>query len=224
MVPGFYGKLPAKGDFIQRGVGPGFTGPWDNWLQTSMEHSRAKLQNRWLNTYLVSPLWRFCLAPDLLSQNAMAGIMMPSVDSVGRYFPLTLVAEIPPGQDLLMFTQQQDPWFEALEQLALYGLSNEFNFNQFEQLLENNPVILVSNGVSSLPPGERRMGWQSEGQSGAQVVAGVSCSHLTQQLLTGKQGFSLWWTLGSDAVAPSFLMYQGLPPVEDYASLISGEW
>ena len=224
MTPGFYGKLPSKGDFVQRGVSPGFANAWDSWLQTSIEHSRAKLGEAWLNTYLVSPIWRFCLAPNLLSQNAMAGVVMPSVDSVGRYFPLTLVAEIPPGQDLVVFAQHQDEWFSKLEQLALYSLSKDFVFAYFEQYLEEARVRLKPHQVRALPQGERRTGWLAEGDKGADVVASANSVFINKHILEAMQGFSLWWTVGSDAVSPTFMIYQGLPSVEDYASFINGEW
>lgn len=123
-----------------------------------------------------------------------------------------------------MFSQQQEHWFEALENLALYGLNNEFDFNHFEQQLENTPVNLIKNGATPLPEGERRIGWHSEGMVGRDVVAGVASQHIHQQLLASMKGYSLWWTVGSDTVDPAFIVYQGLPPVEDFASLISGEW
>lgn len=224
MTPGFFGKLPAKGDFIQRGLSPSFTGPWDNWLQSCMEHSRASLGENWLNTYLVSPLWRFCLAPKLLSDNAMVGVVMPSVDSVGRYFPLTIVAEIPATADLLMFAQEQDQWFEKIEQIALYGLSKEFDLDAFNQHLEGAVVSALPVAAKALPAAEHRIGWQSQADSGALAISAASAQLFSQQYLANSQIYSLWWTLGSEKVEPTFMIYQGLPPVQDYQSMISGEW
>ena len=51
----------------------------------------------WLRLYLAGPLWRFVLRPGVLSEDAVAGVMMPSVDAVNRHFPLTVVAVVPPA-------------------------------------------------------------------------------------------------------------------------------
>jgi type VI secretion system protein ImpM len=55
MVPGFYGKIPSKGDFVQRRLDRAFTNNWDDWLQGCMDNSRAQLGNHWLAKYLVIP-------------------------------------------------------------------------------------------------------------------------------------------------------------------------
>ena len=97
---GFYGKLPSHGDFLRRRVSDGFVGVWDAWLQECVAASRDALADRWLDVYLTSPAWRFVCAPGACGQSAVAGVMVPSVDRVGRYFPLTVVAELPPVPNL----------------------------------------------------------------------------------------------------------------------------
>ena len=58
-LPGFYGKLPAHGDFVQRNLPLDFVEPWDEWLQQSLSASKEALQDKWLETYLTSPIWHF---------------------------------------------------------------------------------------------------------------------------------------------------------------------
>ena len=41
---------------------------------------------------MMAPIWRFALAPGVAGPLPMLGVMMPSVDRVGRQFPLTLAA------------------------------------------------------------------------------------------------------------------------------------
>ncbi len=90
---GFYGKLPSHGDFLRRRVSDAFVGVWDGWLQECLTASRASLGDRWLDIYLTSPVWRFACAAGVCGRSPVIGVMAPSVDRVGRYFPLTLVAE-----------------------------------------------------------------------------------------------------------------------------------
>jgi type VI secretion system protein ImpM len=84
--PGIYGKLPSNGDFVTRRLPATFLQPWDQWLQESTADSRDQLGRRWLEIYLTSPVWRFALSPGTTGQLPWAGVLMPSVDSVGRYW------------------------------------------------------------------------------------------------------------------------------------------
>jgi type VI secretion system protein ImpM len=92
---GFYGKLPARGDFVRFGLPRGFVDAWDGWLQEVLAASHAALGEEWLPAWLEAPVWRFALAPGLAGGDAVIGLWMPSVDQVGRYFPLTLAAVFP---------------------------------------------------------------------------------------------------------------------------------
>ena len=60
---GWFGKLACLGDFASRRLAPDFTQACDAWLSRCVEASRAQLGERWLETYLTSPLWRFAWAP-----------------------------------------------------------------------------------------------------------------------------------------------------------------
>lgn len=91
-VIGFYGKIPARGDFVQSALPRRFVEPWDAWMQRGLAASRAELGETWLPAWLEAPVWRFALAPGLCGPEAALGLWLPSVDRVGRYFPLTLAA------------------------------------------------------------------------------------------------------------------------------------
>ena len=49
--------------------------------------------------YLTSPAWRFVFAAGACGPVPVIGLMAPSVDRVGRHFPLTIIAELPPDVD-----------------------------------------------------------------------------------------------------------------------------
>ena len=92
---GFHGKIPARGDFVQSGLPRRFVEPWDTWMQRGLTASRADLGEDWLPAWLEAPVWRFALVPGLCGPHAVLGLWLPSVDRVGRYFPLTLAALVP---------------------------------------------------------------------------------------------------------------------------------
>ena len=39
-IGGIYGKLPAFGDFVRRGLPSAFVRPWDEWLSNSISRSQ----------------------------------------------------------------------------------------------------------------------------------------------------------------------------------------
>jgi type VI secretion system protein ImpM len=95
---GFCGKIPARGDFVGSGLPRSFVAAWDDWLQRVLPASRAALGADWLPAWLEAPVWCFALAPGLCGADAVIGLWMPSVDRVGRHFPLTLAALAPAAE------------------------------------------------------------------------------------------------------------------------------
>ena len=133
MDVGLYGKLPSHGDFLRRRTSDAFVGSWDAWLQDCMAASRASLGDRWLDVYLTSPAWRFSAEAGACGPAPVIGLMVPSVDRVGRYFPLTIVAELPADANVLGVTGAT-PFFENAERLAIETLESEYvDFEAFDQ-------------------------------------------------------------------------------------------
>lgn len=124
-VFGAYGKMPALGDFFRIGLPPGFTQVWDGWLQGIMQAGRASLGGHWQECYFSAPIWRFSLAAGVVGPWAVQGVLMPSVDRVGREFPLTLAAMLPPLSSALASHLAAAGMFSALEQLALDALEDD---------------------------------------------------------------------------------------------------
>ena len=87
---GFFGKLPARGDFVRAGLPRSFIDPWDAWLQQVLPASRRILGEAWEPAWLEAPVWRFALPPNLCGPEPVVGLWLPSVDRAGRYFPLML--------------------------------------------------------------------------------------------------------------------------------------
>lgn len=115
MTPGFFGKLPAAGDFVSRGLPPAFTTPWD----------------RWLARHLVP---RFGpAAPALFFRRAgppaMAGVVVPSRDRAGRAFPLTVAGAAPPDRD----------WLDALAALATAAARGDLDVAALAAALAAHP-------------------------------------------------------------------------------------
>ncbi|HYM01799.1 MAG TPA: type VI secretion system-associated protein TagF, partial [Stellaceae bacterium] len=92
---GLCGKLPARADFVTRRLPPSAVETWHAWLAEALVAMRAALGEAWLDAYLHGPIWRFALPAGVIGPKATAGTLMPSVDSVGRYFPFSIMCPLP---------------------------------------------------------------------------------------------------------------------------------
>lgn len=121
---GAYGKLPALGDFFRIALGPGFIDPWDRFAQQALTAGRAALGARWNDCYLTAPIWRFTLSGGLAGPDPAIGVMMSSIDRVGRQFPLVLAAPLPGGTSALLDHFLAAPVHSLLEGIALEALED----------------------------------------------------------------------------------------------------
>ena len=87
ILPGFYGKMPATGDFVTRRLPGDFVRIWDRWLA---QHIVPLIGSE---TWPRTTALRFLAGP--ASFGASAGIILQSADRVGRQFPLSVVAQLP---------------------------------------------------------------------------------------------------------------------------------
>ena len=135
-TPGWYGKLPALGDFARRRLPDSFIERWDAWLQQCLQASRATLCEGWLQQFLGAPVWRFLLLPGAMGSAGWAGVLLPSVDRVGRYFPLTVCASLPAGAPFGDAPAALEHWLAGLEACALLGLDAERGHLRLEAALQ----------------------------------------------------------------------------------------
>jgi type VI secretion system protein ImpM len=234
MEVGLFGKLPSHGDFLRRRASDAFVDAWDAWLQACMAASRAGLGERWLGVYLTSPAWRFVCAPGTCGQAPVIGLMVPSVDRVGRYFPLTLVAELPPDASLIAAARESAPFFESAERLLIETLAAEpVDFERFDECVIALGEVL---GPAGLPPpvvfdaaagailgGDGTTGWQLP-IGAPEHLAPAFEQLLLQHLSAVYHPLALWWTEGSSLVEPSCLIARGLPPPDAFGALLDGAW
>ena len=234
MEVGFYGKLPSHGDFLRRRIADESVGPWDAWLQTAIAASRRILGERWLDIYLTSPAWRFACEAGACGPAPLAGVMVPSVDRVGRYFPLTLMWRIPEGLSPLAVAIQCDRWFQDSERHVIEALAQEeIQIEEFDaRLLELGSELdtLCAGQRVTLEPhdaeavsGATRAPWQIPLGDTTQL-AEVFTQLLFYQLRVSCTPLMLWWTEGSSMVAPCSLLTAGLPVADYFAAVLDGSW
>ena len=228
LKPGYFGKIPSHGDFIFRGLPKSFTQPWDAWLQEAITASRKQLGAQWLDHYLTSPIYRFALSAGICGTSTWLGILMPSVDRVGRYYPMTIGALAQPSTNPLLALQQYNAWFEQIESLALTCLQDDFDMDSFSDQLANLTLETQQNKPeesSTAIPSESNidLAWQRPVEQVTEITKLLP--ELFDDLI--KEfclAYSVWWTQGSEQVAASLLVCEGLPPFEGVAALFDGNW
>lgn len=219
--PGFFGKVTSHGDFVSRRLPSTFVEAWDTWLQASVLASREKLGQSWQSSYLTSPIWRFALNAEVVDDKAWAGVLMPSVDRVGRYFPLTIGASTGNVTPLACLLNEKK-WFDDLEALALSSLDVKFQLEPFDVALQNVSGLTAQTDITHIIS-KFQNSWHLE-------VNDLENLHAKSESITNAiagallSGHSQWWTHGSNNVSPCLIVCRGLPNSELFSAMLDGNY
>ncbi len=208
--PGFFGKVPARGDFLSRRLPHGFDAHWEEWLAGLVVAAREALGEAWPDDWLTAPLWHFALGAGLGGPDGAAGILVASADRVGRLFPFTIIgaaARQEGGSDASARTGLRD-WTAAAEALALDALEDGFTPEALDAALAAlGPPPAVAG--PALRSGQWRLVEEQDPLDPAAPQPPGA-------------GQSAWWCRGSDRVEPMHLRCAGLPGPETSARMIAG--
>ena len=223
---GWFGKLPTSGDFVTRRVHPSFIEPWDAWLNAMLAGSRERLGNGWRDAFLSAPTWRFVLAPGVIGADGWLGVIMPSVDSVGRYFPLTVVSQLPAkAMDAVTTLFRAHNWYAEVEPVMAVALAPDAEIETFDAQLANRRfphelIAVLDESEETIPPRSRSpralwipLGEEFEGEAGVRGLA---------KPLAGP--YSAWLAEESEIFGRSLMLCEKLPAVEQYCAMLNGEW
>jgi len=202
---GFHGKVPARGDFVSRGLPAAIVDTLDTWLGESVAEVKGVLRDGWLDAYLGAPVWHFATDPGLVGAPVAAtGVVIPSVDKVGRYFPLVLLAPLAGEGTLLERLFPLGAWRRRVEDTALWALEEGTGFDDFVSAVGVLGAPAPAIDVDSLGPA---------------VVSAL------EQPLRARLGspLSLWWTEGSERVPPSLVAARGLPAPAHFVGFFDGD-
>lgn len=146
---GYFGKLPARGDFVRGGLPEDFVAGWDGWCREMLSASREALGAAWEDAWMQAPVWRFLLPAGACGAQAVLGVWLPSMDRVGRYFPFAVCALASSVSQL----EQGGAWLDTAETVALSGVVDDAPHENFPPLL----AVETANAPLSGP------GWWTDG-------------------------------------------------------------
>jgi type VI secretion system protein ImpM len=199
---GWYGKLPSLGDFASRRLPPDFIDAWDAWIARGLADWKQAAPRTWVDEYLAAPSWRFVLLPGALPGRAggipWAGVLMPSVDRVGRYFPLTVAHPLVPLPSDGGTTEWLLRWLQRLDDAALDALNDDWSVGQLES-------ALAASGA-----------WPPEDDPANGPIAGID-------LHSQPSNASLWFIAGADG-RTRMHVEDGLPAGPAFRALLTGAY
>lgn len=221
---GLYGKLPAFGDFVTRRLPPGFVEPWDCWLQECVAGSRALMGAPWLERYLEAPVWRFLLSSGVVADQAYAGVLVPSVDRVGRYFPLTLAMDLGVDADAPATFAASRDWYRALEDIGLDALATPLDFDALDRRLADTPLPPLSfagDDDDTVP-----IGTGAPRHLGIALPEGLDAAEGPWHTMVAqvRKPLSLWSTGDNEVFGRVYLAAEGLPAANPFCAMLNGEW
>ncbi|MDX8523709.1 type VI secretion system-associated protein TagF [Mesorhizobium sp. MSK_1335] len=124
ILPGFYGKMPATGDFVTRRLPADFVRVWDRWLAQHIVPLFG------VESWPQSMALRFLAGPACFG--ASMGVIVQSADRVGRRFPLSVVAPLAEASLKLAYS---DSWFDGIEKAAFAAQRGELTPDELDGAL-----------------------------------------------------------------------------------------
>lgn len=203
---GYFGKVPPTGDFVSRNLDSAVKEGFDRWLGQSLDKSRAQLKDGWLNSFLTAPVWRFLLDRQMGGGKLVAGIMMPSVDKVGRYFPFSLLIELENAPVDSVFLAACDQLLGQFEDLLLSALSEDFDLDYFDYQVGMAARKFVGKDLAD----------------GTLTVSRFDeLRELDRQMQRLQpSGGSVWWTDGSEHRKADILIHDSMPVSGAFAAML----
>ncbi|MBN3761819.1 type VI secretion system-associated protein TagF [Burkholderia sp. Ac-20365] len=224
--PGFFGKVRTHGDFVTRRLPADFVTPWDACLQQGMLFAQRWFDAQWLPVYLNAPVWCFALGADVCGESAWAGVLMPGVDRVGRYFPFTLAAPLA-FDEFANWLGGAQAWYDEATRRALSTLEPDFVLERFDAELDAwGPLtagrLPTPTAAWRLHPADEAEGENTVSVADADAEPADDAPERFSALLVryAARGSGVWWTQGSGAVPASMLAGPGLPDGERFVGLL----
>ncbi|HZO20857.1 MAG TPA: type VI secretion system-associated protein TagF [Steroidobacteraceae bacterium] len=199
---GWFGKIPAAGDFVGRGLPANFVRSWDEWLSAGLCEARHLLSEHWTEAYRQAPVLCLLLGPGVLTESAWRGILLPSMDRLGREFPLIVAQCSAPalveasGHQGVEAPKQE--WWDSLVRVAQQSLEHARSADAMEELLamfvRGRAADLLTDAPDCEPPAAR---------------------------ILAESGQSAWWRFEAGRLpTEATTIFQGLPPGPELRRLL----
>jgi type VI secretion system protein ImpM len=218
---GWFGKLSVLGDFGTRRLEATQAQQLDRWLSMGLRALQARQATPWLQGYLSAPVWRFAWAPGVMGETWWFGVLMPSCDNAGRYFPLW-VGQARRTAPLDRYALDHlDLWWSHLAQCALATLGEQATLAGFESALADAPPWPAPADAAQVAPDPGGLVGRYQFPPGAtceQLARALAADAFLQRLGPG----SFWWPVLGDGGPGQCRLLQRLPEDWELADMLQG--
>jgi type VI secretion system protein ImpM len=140
---GFFGKIPARGDFVAAGLPTVVVKTWDQFISAALAEAKSALGDRWSDVWLQAPVWRFALPGTMCGPAPLLGLWMPSIDKAGRHFPLMIAATCP-GTTPEQMRRHGTAWLDAAEDAGRDAIADDLTPEQLTASIPPSPDLTAS--------------------------------------------------------------------------------
>jgi len=215
---GWFGKLPALGDFTGRELPLALREHIHAWCSDGMGHLTHIYGQTWKPAYQLAPVWHFAMNAHLWDARPLLGCVAPSMDSIGRCSPVLALCSI----DAALLRDHLPPcnrWLYQVEALLRQAICGDVPVNAIQPELQT--ALAASRS------------FQPVGESASDILADLgitadaanpnwfSWPDLAERFNERKQR-SFWWAEPSPRQPPRQFIHNGVPDSDLFALLFTG--
>ncbi len=145
---------------------------------------------------------------------------MPSVDAVGRYFPLVVAFEAAQAPTDPHALARWARWYDGAAACALQTLRDRATLDGFES------ALAAAGTPSTTPPADAVPLLSSAGELRFHAAPGAwpedAAAVVLHSLAARLQDHTVWWTRGDGTTPKPVTVLRGLPAPERFAALLQG--
>lgn len=217
---GWFGKLPAVGDFAGRGLPHSLESTLYAWFAEGMRTLVCGDPEAWRDAYMVSPIWHFAVNEGVWGAHPFIGCLAPSVDRVGRRSPLIALRSVD-RRDMSSALPPKSGWLYTVDAGLRRAISDS---------------LAVETVMATLETAKRAEDARvHEGASAANILCELG---IMQEPTVNRSRFSwpdlperfherthrsFWWAEPSPKQPPRQIIHSG-PPDAELFSLLMGGW
>ncbi len=218
---GWYGKMPAAGDFMHRRLDQSVINWWHRWLEQGLVNGRETHSSIVLDAYMRSPIWNFVLPDKYGFGWIQMGSIAPSRDRVGRLYPLLVSLVMPSTAFERQLLEGSARFYQSTGQALLQAVGRGCTPQYFEESLQSTHLCMSAMLERSASQGNPLI------QGGSDILSILNAGHeqapsenLDHERLRWSElslyfdpdeNNSFWWTNSVTGAAHRTVVHAGSP-------------
>lgn len=209
---GWYGKIPASGDFVHRRLPREQIAWWDRWLQFGLAALKAAPDGGASRSFATAPIWNFAIPSGSSGGGVQLGCLAPSRDRVGRAYPLCVVSTIADAAYDPSMLDSASEYYRKIGASILSAVRHGCATEQFDRELQAVPPPFVTARPAPSTSGRDIMDILNAGrETAAEPLSshGLAAWPELSLCFNPSSHTSYWWTSQVDGAALQTYIHGG---------------